>query len=112
MKRVQTLQVDPEGWKEQNPDAPDPFVLTPLPKDDPVKLVGRGSTDDKGPITGWLNVLEAHQKLGNKLPVNVRFLFEGMEEQGSTGLDVWIREEVKKTDGFFAGVGCVCIVSA
>ena len=106
-----TLQADAEGWKEQNPDAPDPFVLTPLPEDTPVKLVGRGSTDDKGPITGWLNVLEAHQKLDIKLPVNVRFLFEGMEEQASTGLDDWIKEEAQKTNGFIAGVDCVCIVS-
>jgi Cys-Gly metallodipeptidase DUG1 len=105
------LQADPEGWKEQNPDAPDPFVLMRLPEDEPVKLVGRGSTDDKGPVTGWLNVLQAHKELDIDLLVNIRFLFEGMEEQASTGLEAWIKEEVKKSDGFFAGIDCICIVS-
>lgn len=28
----------------------------------PGKLYGRGSTDDKGPVAGWLNALEAFQK--------------------------------------------------
>lgn len=26
------------------------------------KLYGRGSTDDKGPVAGWMNALEAFQK--------------------------------------------------
>ena len=106
------LQADAEGWAKQNPDAPNPFVLTPLPKDKPVKLVGRGSTDDKGPVTGWLNVLEVHKELSMDIPVNIRFLFEGMEEQASTGLEAWITKEVQNNPGgFFAGVKYVCVVS-
>ncbi len=74
------------------------------------RLVGRGSTDDKGPILGWLNVLEAHKALGRELPVNIRFCFEGMEESGSEGLDDLIKSEAAKgQDGWFAGVDCVCI---
>lgn len=49
-------------------------------------LHGRGASDDKGPVTGWLWVVEAHQKLGKPLPVNLRVIFEGMEEAGSKGL--------------------------
>ena len=76
------------------------------------KLIGRGSTDDKGPIMGWLNVLEAHHTLGLPLPVNMRFCFEGMEENGSEGLDDLIQSEAAKGDsGYFGGVDCVCIVS-
>ncbi|KAI6026021.1 CNDP dipeptidase [Pisolithus marmoratus] len=71
-------------------------------------MYGRGSTDDKGPVMGWLNVLEAHQNLGLPLPVNIRFLFEGMEEVGSPGLDDFIIKEVQQGD-FFTGVDCVCI---
>ena len=75
------------------------------------KLYGRGSTDDKGPILGWLNVLEAHHTLKIDLPVNMVFCFEGMEESGSEGLDDLIASEAKKgKDGWFGGVECVCIV--
>ena len=48
-------------------------------------LYGRGATDDKGPVLGWLNVIEAHNALGWELPVNLVCCFEGMEESGSLG---------------------------
>jgi arginine utilization protein RocB len=51
------------------------------------KMFGRGSTDDKGPVLAWINIIEAFQKTGHELPVNVKFCFEGMEESGSIGLD-------------------------
>ncbi|KAI0364523.1 CNDP dipeptidase [Pilatotrama ljubarskyi] len=90
-----------DGWNT------DPFVLT---KDDQGRLFGRGATDDKGPILGWLNVLEAHKALKLDLPVNLRFCFEGMEESGSNGLDDLIRSEAAKGDqGWFAGVDAMCI---
>jgi len=87
-----------DGW------AADPFTL--VEKDD--KLYGRGATDDKGPILGWLNVLEAHHEQNLELPVNLRFCFEGMEESGSEGLDALIEKEVAEGD-WFKGVDCVCI---
>jgi Cys-Gly metallodipeptidase DUG1 len=93
-----------DGWDT------DPFTLTISPGG---QLIGRGSTDDKGPILGWLNVLEAHQALQLSLPVNLRFCFEGMEESGSEGLDELIHSEVRKGKlGWFDGVDCVCIVSS
>ena len=73
-------------------------------------MVGRGSTDDKGPVLGWLNVLEAHYNLQAELPVNLRFCFEAMEESSSEGLDNFIETEAAKPDGWFSGVDCVCIV--
>lgn len=72
-----------DGW------ATDPFVLTE--KDG--KLYGRGSTDDKGPALSWLWVIEAHQELGIELPVNVKLLYEGLEESGSEGIFEVIRNE-------------------
>ena len=69
-------------------------------------LFGRGSTDDKGPILGWLHAIEAHKELGLDLPVNLKFCFEGMEESGSEGLDEFV---VKNKDSLFAGVDAVCI---
>jgi len=58
-----------------------------------------------------LNVLEAHKELGFKMPVNIRFCFEGMEESGSKGFDTSFKEEVNKgKDGWFDGIDYVCIV--
>lgn len=74
-----------DGWNT------DPFVLTL--KDD--KLFGRGSTDDKGPALSWLWVIEAHQELGIELPVNIKLLYEGMEEYGSEGVFETIATEAK-----------------
>ncbi|RSH87405.1 hypothetical protein EHS25_003315 [Saitozyma podzolica] len=82
-----------------------PFELTRDPKGTG-KLYGRGSTDDKGPVMGWLNVLEAHKNLGIPLPVNMKMCFEGMEENGSENLDKFIASE---KDKFFTGVDCMCI---
>lgn len=69
-------------------------------------LYGRGSTDDKGPVMGWLNVVEAHNALGWELPVNLVCCFEGMEESGSLGLEQLIADEAKK---YFSTVDTVCI---
>jgi len=98
---VQPAQLS-DGW-----DFP-PFELT---KDDKTgRLYGRGSSDDKGPILGWVNVVDAHHALNKPLPVNLRFCFEGMEESGSDGLDEFILAEVKKgKDSWFDGVDAVCI---
>lgn len=70
-----------DGWNT------DPWVLTEVDG----KLFGRGSTDDKGPVLGWLWVIEAHAAAGKDLPVNIRCVFEGMEESGSVGLAELVR---------------------
>ncbi|KAK9764522.1 hypothetical protein K7432_007896 [Basidiobolus ranarum] len=85
-----------DGWNT------DPFTLT----ESNGRLYGRGSTDDKGPVLGWFLMIEAHQKLGIELPVNIKMCFEGMEESGSEGLDEVIEQEA---NGWFKGVDCVCI---
>ncbi|KAI0634047.1 CNDP dipeptidase [Trametes polyzona] len=91
-----------DGWRT------DPWVLDD--DKETKRLTGRGSTDDKGPVLGWLNVLEAHKATGLELPVNLRFCFEGMEESGSDGLDKFIEAEAKKgADSYFYGVDCMCI---
>ncbi|OBA19301.1 CNDP dipeptidase [Metschnikowia bicuspidata var. bicuspidata NRRL YB-4993] len=87
-----------DGW------ATDPFTL----HHDTAAgiLYGRGLTDDKGPVLGWLNVVEAHNQLGWELPVNLVCCFEGMEESGSLGLDGLIEKEAK---AYFQTVDTVCI---
>jgi len=73
---VQPAQVS-DGWDTE------PFILT----EKNGKLFGRGSTDDKGPVLSWLNVIEAYQNLNQPFPVNVKFVLESMEEYGSDGLE-------------------------
>ncbi|XP_072172211.1 cytosolic non-specific dipeptidase-like [Diadema setosum] len=85
-----------DGWDT------DPFVLTEVDG----KLYGRGSTDDKGPVMCWINVIEAYQALGREIPINIKFCFEGMEESGSEGLDDLIESQ---KDTFFKDVDYVCI---
>lgn len=89
-----------DGWTTE-----DPFKLEVLADG---RMVGRGSTDDKGPVLGWINVLQYHHEKNKVLPVNLRFCFEGMEESGSEGLDALIINE-SKPGGWFYGTNCVCI---
>lgn len=88
-----------DGWSTE------PFKLS---IDDKGRMYGRGSTDDKGPVLGWLNALHAHKQAGVELPVNLLMCFEGMEEYGSEGLDDFIEKEAKP-GGFFAEADAVCI---
>lgn len=43
-----------DGWESD-----DPFEI--LEKEDG-KMIARGITDDKGPVIGWFNAIEAYQK--------------------------------------------------
>jgi acetylornithine deacetylase/succinyl-diaminopimelate desuccinylase-like protein len=52
---------------------------------------GRGVTDDKGPVLIVLKVAQAFMEQEGKLPLNVRFLFEGEEEIGSPHLPEYVR---------------------
>lgn len=85
-----------DGWDTE------PFVLTE--KDG--KLYGRGSTDDKGPVLGWLHAIQAFKANKIDLPVNFKFVFEGMEESGSEGLDEIV---LGRKDTFLKDVDFVCI---
>ena len=73
------------------------------------RLIGRGTSDDKGPVLGWINVLQWHYENKKELPVNLVCCFEGMEESGSEGLDELVRKE-SQPGGWFDGVDAVCIV--
>lgn len=85
-----------DGWKTE------PFEL--VQKDN--KLFGRGSTDDKAPVIGWINAIETLQKLKIRIPVNIKFCFEAMEESGSEGLEEALRA---RKDTFLKNVDFTCI---
>ena len=88
-----------DGWKSE------PFELTIDEKD---RMFGRGSTDDKGPVLGWINAIQAHQEANIDFPVNLMMCFEGMEEYGSEGLEDFIHKEAKQ-GGVLHGADVVCI---
>ncbi|XP_061386537.1 cytosolic non-specific dipeptidase-like [Musca vetustissima] len=85
-----------DGWNTE------PFELTEIDG----KLYGRGASDDKGPVLCWIHAIEAFQKLGIEIPLNIKFVFEGMEESGSINLDDLLM--ARKND-FLANTDFVCI---
>jgi len=95
------LDVQPAA-KEDGWDT-DPWVLTEVDG----KLYGRGSTDDKGPVLGWIHSLQCYQECGIEMPVNFKFCFEGMEESGSEGLDKMLMD--RQNTKFMQEVDFCCI---
>ncbi|KAF0270479.1 hypothetical protein FOG48_00405 [Hanseniaspora uvarum] len=89
---VQPASIE-DGWNTE------PFVLH-HDKENGL-LIGRGSTDDTGPLLAWLNMIEAHQQLNKELPVNLIFCFESMEESGSIGLENLIKEQAVVSGYFY-----------
>ena len=112
---VQPAQMS-DGWHT------DPFELTLVPSTPEQDeqdgygtvfptgghLLGRGSSDDKGPALSWLYVVEAYQKLNKELPCNLLFLVECMEESGSVGLDDVVVKEFAK-DGYLFAADAICV---
>ncbi|MEZ4389200.1 MAG: dipeptidase [Candidatus Krumholzibacteriia bacterium] len=64
----------------------DPLDLWNSPPFEPViedgKIFARGASDDKGQLYCHVKAVEAYLKLGQDLPVNVKFIIEGEEECG------------------------------
>lgn len=94
-------------WLHAGPDKPtiliyghfdvqpaEPFDLWTTPPFTPTirgdRIYGRGATDDKGAMLIPILAAEAMLAETGKLPVNVRFFFEGQEEIGSPDLAPFI----------------------
>jgi acetylornithine deacetylase/succinyl-diaminopimelate desuccinylase-like protein len=54
------------------------------------RILGRGASDDKGNIMVLVNAVEALLAVRGRLPVNLRFIFEGEEESSSVHLEPWL----------------------
>ena len=54
------------------------------------RMVGRGAADDKGQLHMHLKAAEAVLATRGKLPLNLKFIFEGEEEHSSVGLEEWL----------------------
>jgi len=78
----------------------DPLELWDNPPFEPTvkdgKLYARGADDDKGQSFIHIKSVEAFMKVKKKLPVNVKFLFEGEEEIGSEHLTEFLRKKENK----------------
>ena len=81
-----------DGWDT------DPWVLTEVNG----KLYGRGSTDDKGPVLGWIHALQCYQECGIEQPVNFKLEAFDLEDHlhyllalSGSALRAWRRVEVK-----------------
>ncbi|WP_027724475.1 dipeptidase [Tuberibacillus calidus] len=72
----------------------DPVHLWTTPPFEPTirdgKIYARGASDDKGQVFMQIKVIEAIMKTHGKLPVNVKFIYEGEEEIGSPSLDPFV----------------------
>jgi acetylornithine deacetylase/succinyl-diaminopimelate desuccinylase-like protein len=94
----------------------DPVELWDSPPFEPVvvegRMLARGASDDKGQLHMHLRAAEAILGTRGRLPINLKFVFEGEEESSSLHLDPWLeanRERVKadvaiiSDTGFFEG---------
>jgi acetylornithine deacetylase/succinyl-diaminopimelate desuccinylase-like protein len=84
----------------------DPLDLWTSPPFEPVvegdRILGRGVADDKGQLHLHLRATEALLATRGRLPVNLRFVFEGEEESSSAHLDTWLRANRDRLGADFA----------
>jgi len=77
----------------------DPYELWDSPPFEPVikenKIYARGACDDKGQLYMHVKALEIMMDQGNP-PCNIKFMFEGEEEVGSSNLEVFVREQADR----------------
>jgi len=70
----------------QPPDPLDEWVRPPFePRHEDDRVYARGAGDDKGQLFMHLKAVEAWMRTAGRLPVNLRFFFEGDEEVGFNG---------------------------
>ncbi|MDJ0754670.1 MAG: dipeptidase [Ardenticatenaceae bacterium] len=100
-------------WLHAGPDAPtvliyghfdvqppEPLELWDSPPFEPTVrddyLYARGSTDDKGQAFIHIKMVESYLKTSGSIPVNVKFIYEGEEENGGVTLSAFIPENKEK----------------
>jgi acetylornithine deacetylase/succinyl-diaminopimelate desuccinylase-like protein len=94
-------------------DPLDLWVRPPFePRVENGRVYARGAADDKGQVHLHLWAARAWMETTGRLPINVRYVFEGEEEMGSPNFDAWLdanRERLKadlavvSDTGFFEG---------
>lgn len=78
---------------------PDPLDQWQSPPFEPAVrdecVYARGANDDKGQLLTHLMAVEAWQRAGGGLPVNVKFFLEGEEEIGSPNVEAFIADHAR-----------------
>jgi acetylornithine deacetylase/succinyl-diaminopimelate desuccinylase-like protein len=82
------------------------------PRVDQGRVYARGASDDKAQVHLHLQAAAAWLAVRGRLPINLRYVFEGEEESGSEHLDAWLSDNaarlasdlaVVSDTGFFEG---------
>jgi acetylornithine deacetylase/succinyl-diaminopimelate desuccinylase-like protein len=72
----------------------DPLAEWTSPPFEPVvvdgRVLARGASDDKANVTILLQAVESMLATAGRLPINLRFIFEGEEESSSLHLEPWL----------------------
>ncbi|KAG8442261.1 hypothetical protein GDO86_011167 [Hymenochirus boettgeri] len=93
--------VDVQPAKMEDGWITDPYNMTERNEN----LYGRGATDNKGPVLAWINAVDTYKALNQEIPVNIKFIIEGVEETGSQGLE----DLIKGNSSFFSDVDYIVI---
>jgi acetylornithine deacetylase/succinyl-diaminopimelate desuccinylase-like protein len=91
---------DPKEWTRGAPYSPaaylgdKPFSITPQSSgvDGNVRIYGRSTSDDKGPIVAFLAAIDGLLSTKATIPWNIRVVLDGEEEAGSRNFDGTMRE--------------------
>jgi acetylornithine deacetylase/succinyl-diaminopimelate desuccinylase-like protein len=77
----------------QNPAAWNTPPFEPVIEETPsgLRMYGRGAADDGAGIISHYGAISLYQKLGEKLPVNLKIYIEGEEEVGSPSFDNFVK---------------------
>ncbi|MDV6376190.1 dipeptidase [Deinococcus arenicola] len=84
---------------------PDPLEKWHTPPFTPTvkgeRVYGRGVSDDKGPLLLTVQVVDAYLSTLGRLPLNLKFLFEGEEEMGSAHLNELVAQNAERLKADF-----------
>lgn len=91
--------------------SPDPLEEWNTPPFEPTikgnKIYCRGVGDNKGQLMAQLLAVKTYKELYGELPINIKFVFEGEEEQGSVNLESFVsaNKDLLKADLVYASDG-------
>lgn len=69
------------------------------------RLYGYGVSQNKGPLTCWLNALKVYKKAKNRIPINIKFVIEGTAESHSSSL----KRAIQLKPDFFNDIAYYCL---